>query len=278
LALFVLALSLTIVLTTGGSVSYRRIALLGALSGLTILIDSMLASYLPLLLLWMLVARRVQLSRFVRLSAIWGITAVAVMSPWMIRNGRTIGSFQFLKSNFGLELFVGNSSVSSGRDSHAKAQPTFATLDQQELAFYKAQTKAVYYRYLRDKAIEWVRGHPVEFLLLTARRAWYFWVFNPSLGSHSWLRLSYFGTFLVIALCGFSYAVRHWRDVMPIWLFLLVYPLPYYLTNMARGRYSYPVEPFVVLLAAISMTLWLRRKNAPLLSPTPTEVRVTSIG
>ena len=262
LALLFLALCVTIALTTGECIRYRRMALLGALSGFTVLIDSTLALYLPLLFLWMLAARRVQFSRVVRLSAIWGMTAVAVLSPWMIRNGRTIGSFQFLKSNFGLELFVGNSSVSSGRDSHAKAQPTFATLDQQELAFYKTQPQAVYYRYLRDKAIEWVRRHPVDFLLLTVRRAWYFWVFNPSLGWGSWLRLSYFGTFLVIALYGLGYSVRHWREFGAIWLFLLVYPLPYYLTNMAHGRYSYPVEPFVILLAAISVTFWLRRKDA----------------
>jgi hypothetical protein len=33
----------------------------------------------------------------------------------------------------------------------------------------------------------------------------------------------------------------------------LIYPLPYYLTHVARGRYSYPVEPFVVLLAAVPL-------------------------
>jgi hypothetical protein len=234
-------------------------ALLGAISGLTILIDSTLALYLPLLLPWMLVARRVQLSRFVRLSATWGITAVVVMSPWMIRNGLMIGSFQPLKSDFGLELFVGNSSVSSGRDSHAAAERTFAALDQKELAFYKSQPEVVYYGYLRERAIDWIREHPLDFLSLTVRRVWYFWVFNPSLGWESWLRLSYFGPFLLLALYGVSCGLRRWRELAPLGLFLLIYPLPYYLTHVARGRYSYPVEPFVVLLAAVPLAVWSAR-------------------
>ena len=269
LALLFLVLSVTIVLNAGNVVGYRRIALLGALSGLTVLTDSTLALYLPLLVVWMLIARSVQFHRLVVSCAIWGITVATVISPWMIRNWLVVGSFQPLKSNFGLELFIGNSPFSSGRDNMAAAERTFAALDQKELSFYKSQPEVVYYRYLRDKAIEWVRENPFDFLLLTARRVWYFWVFNPSLGWESWVRLSYFGIFLVLALYGVRHGIRHWRELAPLWLFLFVYPLPYYLTHVARGRYSYPVEPFVLLLAAAPLAVWYTRKVRRSLATNP---------
>jgi 4-amino-4-deoxy-L-arabinose transferase-like glycosyltransferase len=262
LALLFLVLLTMIAVTAGELVSFRRLALLGALSGLTILTDSTLALYLPLLLLWMLIARRVQLPRFVVSCVIWGITAAAVISPWMLRNRLMMGSGQPLKSNLGLELFTGNSSFSTGTNDRAAAERTFAALDQKELAFYKSQPEVVYYGYLRERAIDWIREHPLDFLLLTVRRVWYFWVFNPSLGWESWIRLSYFGPFLILALYRVSCDFRRWRELAPLWVFLLIYPLPYYLTHVARGRYSYPVEPFVVLLAAVPLAVWSARYRA----------------
>jgi hypothetical protein len=100
LAVLVLMLSITIALTSRESIVSRRIALLGALSGLTVLTDSTMALYLPLLLLWILFTRRVQVSKMVVLIAVWGIAAGAVMSPWMTRNWLVLGSPIFLKSQF----------------------------------------------------------------------------------------------------------------------------------------------------------------------------------
>jgi 4-amino-4-deoxy-L-arabinose transferase-like glycosyltransferase len=262
LALLLLLLLITIALPSKDAISSGRVALLGALSGLTVLTDSTLALYLPLLLLWMLVARRVQLSRLVFLVVLWGITAGLVTSPWMIRNWVALDSPRLGKSNLGQELFTGNSSFSSGANDRTEMAQTFAALDQKELAYYRSQPELAYNQYLQNKALDWIRANPFRFLSLTARRIWYFWVDNPSLGSESWLRLTYFGPFLILAMYGLWYEIRRWWQLAPIWFFLLLYPLPYYLTHVAHGRYSYPVEPLVVLLAAIPVSLWLR-KYAP---------------
>jgi hypothetical protein len=110
--LFVL-LVITIAVTTERRPKFVTVVFLGALSGLTLLTDSTMALYLPLLFLWMLLTWRVKLSKGIILMALWGITAGLVVSPWMVRNWFVLGSPQPLKSNFGLELFLGNSSISS---------------------------------------------------------------------------------------------------------------------------------------------------------------------
>jgi 4-amino-4-deoxy-L-arabinose transferase-like glycosyltransferase len=262
LALLLLLLLITLALTSRDAISSRQVALLGALSGLTVLTDSTLVLYLPLLLLWMLIARRVQLTRLMFLVVLWGITAGLITSPWMIRNWVVLDSPRLGKSNLGQELFTGNSSFSSGTNDRTEMAQAFAALDQKELAYYQGHSELAYNQYLQNKALEWIKANPSRFLSLTARRIWYFWVVNPSLGSESWLRLIYFGPFLILALYGLCYEIRRWWQLAPIWFFLLLYPLPYYLTHVARGRYSYPVEPLVVLLASIPVSLWLR-KYAP---------------
>jgi hypothetical protein len=216
-----------------------------------------------LLLLWMLLTRGVQPSRLVVMVAIWGITVGTVISPWIMRNWLVLGAPTLLKTNFGKELFTGNSSFSSGANDRTEMAQTFAALDQNELAQYRGQSELVYNRYLRDKALEWIWEHPFAFLSLTAHRVWYFWGWIPRLGQKSWLHLAYFGPLLTVALYGLVQGVRHRRQLAPIWLFLLVYPLPYYLTHVARGRYRYPVEPLVVLLAAIPLAIWFRHALLP---------------
>ena len=58
----------------------------------------------------MLVVRRLQLTRLVFLVALWGGMAALVTSPCVIRNWVVVGSPLFLKSNLGMELFIGNNS------------------------------------------------------------------------------------------------------------------------------------------------------------------------
>jgi hypothetical protein len=101
--------------------------------------------------------------------AIWGVTVGTVISPWIMRNWLVLGAPTLLKTNFGKELFTGNSSFSSGANDRTEMAQTFAALDQNELAHYRDQSELVYNRYLRDKALEWIWAHPFGFLSLTAR-------------------------------------------------------------------------------------------------------------
>jgi 4-amino-4-deoxy-L-arabinose transferase-like glycosyltransferase len=243
------------------SLSLRRVACIGALSGLVILTDSTVSLYLAILMLWLLIFHRTRPTRIVLSLMVWVIAISAVTSPWILRNFYATGSPRLSKSNLGLELFVGNNSFSSGENDRGEAAKAFAALDQTELEFYRNQPEDALFQYLKGKALEWIKSHPVAFVKLTALRVWIFWTRTTKLGLKSWAHFAYFGPFTVLALCGLWYSRHRLWPLAPLWLFLLIYPVPYYLTHVSRTRYRYPVEPFVVLLAALTLTIWFTRRN-----------------
>ena len=50
----------------------------------------------------------------------------------------------------------------------------------------------------------------------------------------------------------------NWPEALPLALCLLVFPIPYYITHTAL-RYRHPIDPLVLLLAAIGVDgLWQR--------------------
>jgi 4-amino-4-deoxy-L-arabinose transferase-like glycosyltransferase len=262
LAVMLLLIALTVAVTAMYPATFRLLSFLGALSGLIVLTDPTMALYLPLLVLWMLFARGIEISRLVALVVAWGIVAAVVVSPWAIRNWYVMGSPRIVKSNFGGALFYGNNSFASGAPTEAEVDQAFASLDQEELSYFswnpitrKGQPELAYNRYLRNEALEWMRANPFKFLHLTAKRIWYFWVRIPK--KKSWLHVALFGPFAVLALYGLLYGLRRRWHLAPVWLFTLVYPLPYYVTHIPVYRYRYPVEPFVVLLAAIPLAIWI---------------------
>jgi len=243
----------------------RRVAYFGGLSGLLVLTDSTMAIYPALLLLWMLYVWKVKLWKRIRMAVIWGITAGLVVSPWAIRNWLVLGTPIILKSNFGLELFFGNNSHSSGGGIDKERKLALAALNQKEHTYYnRLQPEHVYYSYLKNKALEWIRMNPLIFLQLTAKRVWYFWGKFPSIGPDrwsgwSWFQLVWYAPLFLLALYGFWCSRDRLWNTVPLWLFLLVYPLPYYVTHVQLYRYRYPVEPFIILLAAVPLTVWFGR-------------------
>jgi 4-amino-4-deoxy-L-arabinose transferase-like glycosyltransferase len=264
LAVMLLLLLIIIAASTKPLPLSGRVACLGGLSGLLVLTDSTMALYPALLLLWVLYVWEVRFRKWIGLAVIWGVTAGVVVSPWAIRNWLVVGTPGILKSNFGLELFLGNNPYSSGGSIEKERLQALAALNQEEHAYHRGQPERAYYGYLQNEALEWIRTHPLMFLQLTAKRFWYFWGKFPSIGPDRWRRVSWlhfvwYGPLAVLSMYGFWYIIdRRWL-LAPLWLFLLVYPLPYYVTHVQLYRYRYPVEPFIVLLAAVPLTVWFGR-------------------
>jgi 4-amino-4-deoxy-L-arabinose transferase-like glycosyltransferase len=251
LALLLVLVVVLVALTTPYPPGVNRVGAMGVLSGLAVLVDSTMALYLPLLLGWRFIGQRVQFLKLLGSVVIWGITAGTVVSPWMVRNWFVLGSPILVKSNFGMELLFGTET--------ANRRKVFQSLDREALEFYRKQSEVAYNGYLRDQALERIRRQPIKFLSATARRFVQFWVINPRVGPESVVRLTYFGPFLLLALYGVWVSGKSAWQIAPLWLFLLVYPLPYYVIHVDRGRYSYPVEPYVVLFAGIPLAYLLRR-------------------
>ena len=241
-----------------------RAAILGGLSGLIVLTDSTMTIYPVLLLFWIMYLSKLTLKKWILSGAIWFIAFGIIVSPWAIRNWFVMGSPGILKSNFGLELFFGNNPYSTGGGINKERRMAENALDQTEFNHYRQQSEYVYYGYLQKKALAWIQAHPLKFLQLCARRTWFFWGKFPSSGpgpwrSHTWMQLIWYIPVALSALYGIWFCIGQRLDLMPIWLFLLVYPLPFYVTHVQLYRYRYPVEPFLILLAAVPLAIWFTR-------------------
>lgn len=239
-----------------------RFAVLGALTGVLILTDSSMILYAALIPAWLLVSWRMNWRSAARPLAAWILAVLVVLGPWAIRNWMMFGSPGVLKSNFGMELFFGNNPYSSGGTLDSERRQALAALPADELARLQRGPESEYFAFLRRHGMQWIADHPAGFLKLTAIRLWNFWGKFPSEGPDRWRHYSWFHVlwyFPVLTLAAFCVrdCVRYfgkWRGPLSlILLFLIVYPLPYYLTHVQLYRYRYPIEPFLVLLAAFSV-------------------------
>jgi hypothetical protein len=134
---------------------------------------------LPLAGLWFLFRRRPVLA------AILVLAAVAVITPWTLRNMRVHERFVLIASEGGVTFWTGNHPLARGEGDLA-ANPA---LKEAELALRQAHPglspealEPVYYR----EAIGWIAGHPLAWTELLARKLFYTVVpIGPSYAVHS---------------------------------------------------------------------------------------------
>jgi hypothetical protein len=178
---------------------------------------------------------------------VFGLALACV--PWTLRNERALGGLFFLRSNFGLELRMGNHegaganlalSARAGTERHPRT-------DEDEARKVKELGELAYMRAAGREAWEWIAAHPGEFLRLTALRVVQFW-FGPVDDA-----VAAFGIGLVTLLS----AVGAWRAFPGLWadrraallVPFLLYPLVYYVVGF-EARYRQPLDGLALLLAA----------------------------
>lgn len=186
--------------------------------------------------------------------------ALLACVPWGWRLYRTFDEAIFIRSNFGLELRIGNhdgaqadiwATAAGPRRLHPGNNPEEALLVRQ-------QGEAAYMSRVRDEAVAWIRAHPAEFVRLTASRAWHVW-FGPPARPLEALPVM---AVTVLALLGLRRALP--RLAVPqraaIIVPLVAYPLVYYLVGYVP-RYLFPISGLLLVLAATEVTAW--RPPAP---------------
>jgi hypothetical protein len=173
--------------------------------------------------------------------------------PWTWRNYEALGGLFFVRSNFGLELRMGNhegagatldQSARGGTERHPRTNVEEARRVQQlgEL------------RYMREagrEATAWIRSHPAEFARLTGLRVAQFW-----LGPVDDLPIAIATTLLTLLA-----AVGAWRALprmtvpqrAALLIPLAIYPLVYYVVGY-EPRYRQPLDGLLLLLAAAAFS------------------------
>lgn len=267
----VLWLMLLLVRQAGGAGSANA-ALIGVVIAVLLLTEPAVALFFPAAAAWVLV--RTGRRGLVPVLIMAAISAVLV-APWICRNYTVLGRLVFIKSNLGHELFIGNNPKASGyyRRTRIIARQVFDQTTYDRLA---AAGEADLPRLLGDYALDYIREHPRRFAALTAKRIWGFWRLKfdarwDHLFEHRrvWERFTWFDDIihdllLILAYLGAVIGLKRRAGVGLPLLFLLTYPLPYYITHMDIPRYRFPFVPLVILLAAYTLVeVWhiLRRRH-----------------
>lgn len=233
----------------------------GILWGIALMTDATLLAGLPFLLGWMAYRARQSAGdrRWRGKPILAGVTIVLCCVPWTVRNYKVFHSFIPLRSALGLQLWMGNNDAyTSGFPGwlHPINNPT-------EQRKYIAEGEVRYMSEKKRLAINWMLDHPGCEVELCKERFIATWFGTPHpvndfFKTHSLLlRTTFISNFLaaVGALAGVIIVFMR-RDVreyaVPLTAFTILYPFAFYLSQ-ALFRYRYPIDPLVLLLAAISL-------------------------
>lgn len=196
--------------------------------------------------------------------ALTGICAAALallLAPWVLRNQAAIGSPVLLRSNFGLELALGNhdAAVSGLNPAGVYADRLIAIHPYHSKPARKTLRalggEVAYSQMLGAQTRAWIAAHPVDFARLTLRHLGQFFFPRPwQINFIGWQELptpraAFLSLVSLLGLIGLAAGIaQRRRGYWLIGVYVAVVALPYSVVQPVL-RYTYLVYPFLAFLA-----------------------------
>jgi 4-amino-4-deoxy-L-arabinose transferase-like glycosyltransferase len=232
----------------------------GALFGVTALSNPSTLSTLPFLLLLAMWKTRWSSRRWLLNGTLTAFAAIAVLTPWTVRNYRALGILCPVRDNFWLEVYDDNSGDTSldPSSAHPNSNPV-------EMKKWLSMGEPAFLKEKHALAIDYLKQHPEFFAGKTMRRFFYYWTGYWSLSAqelreqpYSPGNIFYVGCITLLMLRGIR---RFWRQsrtaVLPYLVLIAIFPLTYYITHPLMD-YRQPIEPAVIVLAVAGALPWRR--------------------
>lgn len=226
----------------------------GALWAVGILINPSILSLFPFFVGWLVwQAHQARMAWAKSVTAALLVLAICLV-PWTVRNYRVFGKFIVLRSNFGLELWLGNNlnvTDTMGQWQHPSA-------NREEAAKFQRLGEIAYMQEKQREAFAYMRTHPGPTLNLIFRRFEINWLAFSDSPVDVWMHGDWSGRMFLVLNCLLSllclfgvlaaYSARM-PEGAPFALVLLIFPAVFYLTH-ASLRYRFPIDPIMLVLAA----------------------------
>ena len=220
--------------------------LMGAYCGLAMLVNPSLVLAMFAILGWAAYQTRSS-SHYEPLMGL--LVVLVVFAPWPIRNAHVLHAFVPLRSTFGYELWQGNRAGADG----VFDDSLYPLHNKLEYADYASKGELAYMREKSTLAKAYISAHPGEFVRLSAKRAVRFWVGAGGKENSRVVELHTVAT-TVLGLLGLVALYKQHRPVTVLFLLpLLIFPLPYYITDV-KLRYRPVIDPLLTILAAYAVT------------------------
>jgi hypothetical protein len=177
------------------------------------------------------------------------IAFAIVVAPWTLRNAEHFGSYNPLRGNIGVNLWVGNYPGSNAEAFHGLAPSPWHDTEQGER--FATLGEQQYDRDARGRALGAIANDPARFVGNTTMRFAGFWI------GEFWTRYQHIHWLYSVGLIALSAlalrgAIRARSfGTGALLAALLLFGGPYDLTVHGHGRYRVPVEPLMCLLAVL---------------------------
>lgn len=245
---------LTLALRTRRAPTRANWILLGAFTGIAVLINPALIFSFVAIMGWVAcqvwrdaaaTGTAIARSASWKSPALGALALVAVFIAWPIRNAVRFHAFIPLRSTVGFEMWMGNRPGATGR----LDESIYPMTNHQELAAYIAQGEVAYVHAKSAAAWSYISSHPAWFAQMTARRIFRFWSGTGNVDGSVLYEVHALTTTL-LGFVGLVLLFRRDRSLAALFaLPLLFFPLPYYMTH-AEFRYRLNLDPVLTLLAA----------------------------
>ncbi len=213
----------------------------GAVWALSALTNASTLLTFPLLLLWISWMRARERRDWTKGLVLSFVLAGVMFLPWVIRNFTVFHQFVPLRSNLGMELWMGNRADGDGYFD-IKYHPVGS---QEELSRFAQLGEMGYMKEKMTLAKEYILQEPGHFVDLSARRFARYWLGIDSNGV-SVISLP----IILLAAVGLILLFRtNWTFALAATIPILVYPLPFYLTHPDL-RFRQAIEPVLFIFAA----------------------------
>jgi len=208
---------------------------------------------LPFFLAWLAWQERKERRPWLRPVAVASLVFVVGMAPWTMRNDEALGKFVPVRSNFGLEFWLGNNPQAL----EVNAFQLHPFVNRAEAEDYRSMGEVDYMRAKQHAALAFIHSHPGAASYFILRRVGDNWFavsdrVGSVLSSGSVYLKGYFIFNAAMTLLAWYGAIAAWRarnSYRALYaITLLVYPLVFYLTHVLV-RYRFPMEPILVVLA-----------------------------
>jgi hypothetical protein len=218
------------------------------------LINPSMLSLFPFFLGWLVWKARSEQASWAKHGAVALLVFSIGLVPWTIRNYRVLNKFIVLRSNFGLELWLGN----NPNVTDTWSQWTHPNDYPPESEKYVRMGEISYMAEKQHEAFAFMRTHPRETLYFMFHRFtnnWLAvtdspvdtWKYGGLLGKSFLIQNALFSLFCLLGALIVCRA-RH-PEAIPYALVVIIFPLVFYLTHSSL-RYRFPMDPIMAVLAA----------------------------
>lgn len=239
---------------------WYRIILSGLILGIALITDPVMVSFIPLSSIWVLLNLKTDFKTSLKRVILMVGLSLLIVLPWTIRNYMVFDRFVFIKSHLGFNFWLGNNPYATGTEKLTNKDSTDYKLPDEEYDYLMNLNESERDRLFLSKALTFIKENPEKVIRLFLKKFKSFWwiIENKKAGftddnKVKAMKITY-GIPFLLALLGMLLSYNRIKYCSLIWLFLLSLSFIYSLTIVAVYRYRLPVEPYLLLFAAVTIS------------------------